>query len=280
MEGDMNINVVTLSQTGNTRAIAEEMAGVFKKAGHAVRIIPLAKATADDALSADLFGVGAPCFVSQAPTPVRKFLWKLPSLVGKKAFVFATSGGAPGRVLWDMASPLMMNGAKLLGGFICRGTLHHPAPCLVNRFPDRPDANDKAKAREFAASVMESALTDAAGAMDAGRKDAFRPGIGFYDIVGAVMKDPLQRLLLPVPRADETCTACGWCVEECPTGSMKLDPAPSISNKCIRCYRCMNGCPEKALSVKWGISNFMIWTLYNQTFERLLGEVRPGEKIY
>jgi hypothetical protein len=35
-----------------------------------------------------------------------------------------------------------------------------------------------------------------------------------------------------------------------------------------------------ALSVTWGISNFMVWSLYNQTFERWLGDIQKGEIFY
>jgi ferredoxin len=211
---------------------------------------------------------------------VREFVRGLPSLDGKKAFVFATAGGAPGRVLWDLAGPLKSKGAVIMGGFLSRGTCYHPIPCLVGRFPGRPDENDREQARTFAISIVKNAASNAAGPAAPGRKEAFRHGLGFYNLVGAVMKDPLMRLMMPVPRADEGCTACGWCVRECPTGSMKLDPAPVISDTCIRCYRCLNGCPEKVLSVKWGVSNFMTWTFYNATFERWLGDVRRGERVY
>jgi hypothetical protein len=68
----MQVNLISFSQTGNTRAIADEMAGVFRKAGNRVKVISLDKATRDDAMSADLFGVGAPCLVSQAPAPSQR----------------------------------------------------------------------------------------------------------------------------------------------------------------------------------------------------------------
>ena len=117
----MNITLIYFSQTGNTRQVAQAMAEAFCQAGHAPRTISLKKATPQDALTGDLLGVGSPCFSSQAPTPVKAFLQALPPLESRRAFIFATSGGAPGRVLYDLAGLLQGKGAEVVGGFLARG---------------------------------------------------------------------------------------------------------------------------------------------------------------
>ncbi len=276
----MNIKIIYFSQTGNTRTVAKEMASVCRKAGHTVQTIAFKNVTYDDFNSADLIGVGAPCFESQAPTPVREYLHNLPFLDGKKAFVFSTSSGAPGRVLWDLTKPLQLKGAVVLGGFLCRGVCSYPMPCIVGRFPDHPNQTDLKNARKFAASLLKHMASGSSTPMADSHPDALRHGLGLYNMMGVIFKDPLKRFIMPRPRADDTCNACEWCVKECPTNSMRLNPEPEITDTCIRCYRCMNGCPNQALSVNWGISNFMAWTLYNTTFERWFGDVKPGEKFY
>ncbi len=277
----MDINVIYFSQTGNTRKVAKAMADVFKKAGHDTRAIGFNKLQPTDFTDADLIGVGAPCFESQAPSHVREYLWDLPELTGEKAFVFSTSGGGPGKVLYDLAKPLMKKGAEVVGGFLSRGTCYYPVPCLKGRFPERPDAQDLAKAEAFASALLDHISSGISGPMPKSRPDALKHGAGFYNIVGAMMNDSLVRLLMPKPKVDnDKCTECGWCAAECPTNSMSLIPKPIIAKTCFRCYRCITGCPEEALSVKWGISNFMVWTLYNQTFEYWLGDIQKGERLY
>lgn len=277
----MKIHLICFSQTGNTRKVAKAMGAVFSGAGHAVRNIAFRKASQDDLMDADLIGVGAPSFESQAPTPVREFLQGLSSMDGQKAFVFSTSGGAPGRVLYDLAKPLQDRGADVVGGFLCRGTCFHPVPCLVGRFPQRPDERDLKAAEDFAAALLDHLDSGRPGLMAGTRPDAHRHGFGFYQIIGAVLKDPLLRFLMPKPIADpQTCNECRWCVSECPTKSMRMDPLPVIANTCIRCYRCLTGCPEGALSVKWGLTNILVWSLYNTTFERWFGDIKPGERCY
>ncbi len=278
----MKINIICFSQTGNTRKVGRAMAAVFDEKGHEVEFVFFKKAEPNHFTSADIVGVGAPCFESQAPTPVRAFLKELPHLEGKKAFVFATAGGGPGRVLYDLAKPLMAKKAEVVGGFLARGTCYHPVPCLVNRFPGRPAEDDLEAARGFAESVADHAASGRSGPLPETRPDALKHGFGFYHIAAILLKDPLVRFLMPRPQVVDPgkCNQCQWCVHECPTGSITLEPAFRIASTCIRCYRCLNGCPEDALSVKWGISNFMVWTIYNKAFERWLGDVKAGETVY
>lgn len=277
----MRVSIICFSQTGNTRKVGEAMADAFEAEGHDICYIPLKRAQSGDFSTADIIGVGAPCFESQAPAPVRALLKKVPDLTGKRAFVFATSGGGPGRVLYDLARPLMDAGADVAGGFLCRGTCYYPVPCLVNRFPGRPDKHDLEDAGRFARAVLAHVKSGRKGPVPGTRPDTVKHGFGFYHILAIMLKAPLVRTIMPEPALDpEKCDECGWCFHACPTNSIVLNPVPEIMPTCIRCYRCLSGCRKKALSVKWGASNFIVWTAYNQTFERWLGDIRADEKVY
>jgi flavodoxin/NAD-dependent dihydropyrimidine dehydrogenase PreA subunit len=277
----MNVTMVYLSQSGNTRKVAEAMAEAFRGSGHGVRTVPLKKATPQDAAKGDLLGVGTPCFSSQAPTPVKQFLRALPALNGQPAFVFATSGAAPGRVLYDLSRLLRDRGAEVVGGFLTRGELHHPAPCLVGRMPNRPDEEDLARARHFATAVAEHVTTGQSGPVAESRPDTFKLGKGFYELAAVLSTDGFLRLALPEPKLDPTpCNQCGWCVQECPMGNIVLEPYPVLGNQCIRCYHCLTGCPQEAFSADWRIGNLVTWSVYNTAFERWFGDLEPGERFY
>ncbi len=280
----MDVLLIHFSQTGNTRKIAEAMASGFREAGHAVRTVPLTgakEAAPGDALQCDLLGVGTPCFASQAPTPVKNFLRALPPLDGRRAFVFATSGGAPGRVLYDLTRVLRSKGADVVGGFLAHGTTYHPAPSLNGRMPGRPNADDLARARRFAVAVSEHVAAGHCGPMAQSRPDALRPRWGFYDFVGLVSKDPLVRLFLPEPKLNPArCNQCRWCASECPGCNITLQPYPVLGNRCIRCYRCLTGCPQEAFKADWRIGNLAILFFYNSIFERWFGDLEPGERLY
>lgn len=277
----MNVTMVCFSQTGNTRRVAEAMAAAFRAAGHTPQIVSLKEATPQHATTGNLLGIGTPCLSSQAPTPMKAFLRSLPQLDGRRAFVFATSGGAPGRVSYDLTRLLRDRGAEVVGGFLTRGEVHHPAPCLTGRMAGRPNEEDLADARGFAAAVAEHVSSGRAGPVDIGRPDAFRPGRGFYDLVAAISTDGFLRFMLPEPETDPArCNQCGWCVRQCPTQNIVLEPHPVLADRCIRCYRCTTGCPQEALTTDWRWGNLAVWAFYNTALERWFGDLKPGERIY
>jgi ferredoxin/flavodoxin len=282
----MDVTLICFSQTGNTRQVATAMAGAFQQAGHSTRTLSLKQATHEAATRGDLLGVGTPCIASQAPTPIKEFLRALPWLDGLPAFVFATSSGAPGRVLYDLTRLLRHRGAQVLGGFLCRGQVHHPAPHMTGRFPGRPNAEDLARAQRFAAALVERLSAGRSGPLPENRPGTPQPGWGFYRLVGAAGSDRLLRALMPEPRLDPArCDRCRWCVDECPTDNISLgrlpsEPSyPSLGARCIRCYRCLTGCPRQAFSADWRLADPFLLLLYNRAFLRWFGDLEPGERI-
>lgn len=277
----MDIRMIYFSQSGNTRKVAEAMGDAFRDLSHRTEIIPLEKADPDQAPQVDLLAVGAPCFSSQAPTPVKEFLRALPSLENRLAFVFATSGGAPGRVLYDMTRLLREKKAEVVGGFLARGECFHPAPCILGRFPGRPDAEDLRKAHRFATTLAGHISSGRKGILPESRTDAVKPGHGFYDLAAWMSKDPLLRFLTPKPGLDaERCNQCQICERECPMGNIVMQPIPVLGDNCIRCYRCQIACPQRAFGSNWLFGNAVIWFFYNVHFERWFGDVKPGERVY
>jgi flavodoxin/NAD-dependent dihydropyrimidine dehydrogenase PreA subunit len=267
----LKIIFVTFSQTGNTQKVAQAMADTFREEGHSIRMVALKNASPEDVLDCDLLGVGAPCFNSQAPTPIKDFLRKLPEIKNRPCFV----------VLYDLSSLLKGKGAKVVGGIIIRAECFHPVPCLYGRFPGRPNSNDLKQAKDFAKVVADHVSQGRSEPLPESRADAFKIQWGFYDFVAYILSDPFTRFSMPKPKlVSDLCTECGWCAQECPTNSIISDPKPVIDKSCIRCYLCLTGCPEKAFKVNWLVSNIAVWSFYNTIFERWFGDVKPGEKIY
>jgi len=277
----MDVMLICFSQTGNTRKIATAMARGFREAGHSATAISLKRATPEDATRGDLLGVGTPCFTSQAPTPVKQFLRASPRLHGRRAFVFATSSGAPGRVLYDLSSLLRSKGSDVLRGFLAGGQVHHPAPHMTGQFLGRPNAEDLTRARGFAASVAEHVSAGRPSPLPESRPDALKPGWRLYDYLGLTASDTLLRLLMPEPKPDPAkCDQCQWCVYECPTHNIALQSYPVVGDRCIRCYHCLTGCRRQVFDVNWRFADRFVLFLYNASFMRWFGDLEPGEEIY
>lgn len=62
----------------------------------------------------------------------------------------------------------------------------------------------------------------------------------------------------PHPTASKDCTACGLCVNECPTGAISSDNILKVDSKiCISCMKCISVCPTHARGIG-SLMNFLL----------------------
>ena len=101
---------------------------------------------------------------------------------------------------------------------------HSIVRSIANR---RPDAEDKALCRQFAADVMAKA------------DDAVT-----VQVPGNTPYKELKPSAFH-PAANENCIKCGVCAELCPVGAIPLDdPSQTNNDVCINCMRCVETCPQ------------------------------------
>jgi MauM/NapG family ferredoxin protein len=62
-------------------------------------------------------------------------------------------------------------------------------------------------------------------------------------LFGLCSRSPLVRR-----RVDSSCTGCGICIRQCPTGAIGEDPSETTHSECIVCLGCVDACPESAIS--------------------------------
>ena len=219
----MNIEkwiVAHFSPTGGTKRIADAIIAGF---GTTVVEVDLTKADAvpelgeDDGLMAVL-----PVYAGRVP---QISLERLSALKGnrQKAVAVVVYGNREyDDAMLETKNALEANGFKVIAAatFIAEHSI------VRSIAAGRPDAEDEALCRQFAADVM--AKTDDAHSIAV-------PG-----------NDPYVELKPSAfhPAADDNCVKCGACAEQCPVGAIPMDnPSQTNNDVCINCMRCVQVCP-------------------------------------
>lgn len=294
----LDVTLSIFTQTGATLLVAEAMDDALTGAGHRVRLRPTAFFAPDEVEvgPGTLLGVGSATIYSRLPSSMRRYLDALPDLTGVRAFVFATASGASGRVLGDLGHALRERGAEVVGGQVFRGESGHADPSLRGRASGQPDERELRRAQAFALAAAEHVANERPGVMRErgpdglilSRRDALRPGLGFYDLVGLAFTDRVVRRLLPPPELEEDlCIRCGWCAENCPSGCISfpsrkerriasetnghLREFPVVGEGCLRCYRCC-ACPQGAYQADWDAADRILRLVYHPWLVRHLGD--------
>ena len=163
------ILVIYLSQTGNTKKIAE---AIFESLEGDKTIEPMDEVQEIEDYS--LIFIGFPVHSHSVPFKIESFLKKIPP--GKKIAFFSTHGSLPGGRLATEAlehAAVIASKAKVLGTFSCRGKVSLAALEVLSKSPEHkawaemapssqthPDKGDLEDARSFAKWVMTLSTQD------------------------------------------------------------------------------------------------------------------------
>ena len=213
--------IAHFSPTGGTRKVADAIA-----AGFQTPVVEMDLTKADSAVTLgenDALMAVLPVFAGRVPQISLERLSALKGS-GQKAVAVVVYGNREyDDALLETRDALEANGFRVIAAaaFIAE---HSMARSIA---AGRPDAQDEALCRQFAADVMAKA-DDAAPVQVPGNipYKALKPS-AFH------------------PAANESCIQCGVCARQCPVGAIPLDnPSQTRNDVCINCMRCVEACPK------------------------------------
>ncbi|MHC1743474.1 MAG: 4Fe-4S dicluster domain-containing protein [Syntrophobacteraceae bacterium] len=243
-----SIALVYFSATHVTHTYAEAIQDAMVDRGCVVRSFNVTPyASRQEPLSFDDYdGVifGFPVFADFAPSVINRWLPTLEGR-GKRCSLFFTYGArTTGYSHFHTKLLLERAGFQVLftGEFLGRHSFNIGGWRII---PDRPDAEDLAVAREYAALAIERFSSDEPPAF------GLQKPFGYNQVIAALENEPevTERQWRNPVRIPEGCSMCRECETECPTRAFDADTGLSDPKTCIGCMHCVYICPDKALRV-------------------------------
>lgn len=242
----MSVNkalVVYFSGTGGTARAADAVGVALAARGVSVSKQEIRHdnviKSGDEDLLVLLFAVHA----LNAPEPVYRWLESMADVRGIPAAVLSVSGG--GEVFPNKACRVSSIKRLKKKGYdvVYEDMLVMPS----NMNPPTPDS--------LAVRLLEVLPFKAENIADdllAGVKKRSKPGLlnRIFSVLCEVEKYGAHWFGKAM-YADESCTGCGRCAKQCPSGNISIaGKAPVFKGKCVMCFRCVYGCPKQAIKAK------------------------------
>lgn len=220
-----NIHLVYFSATYTSQRIGREIASTIGNAYTEHDITMQAPSMEIELQSSDLLIMAMPVFGGLIPADAAERL-KMFRGANTPAIIVAVYGNRHyDNALCQMRDIAIRQGFQPVsaGAFIARHSI------FTTIAANRPDSADIAKIRSFAIQSADViAKYDKFPALDLpGKPEAVFKKSGLY------------------PTGDESCTACGTCIDLCPTNAISFEnPQETDADLCIACGRCLVVCPS------------------------------------
>ncbi len=135
---------------GNTEKVAQRIAAVLK-----AELMSSQEIDIDDVREFDLVGIGSGVYYGHFHEKLFKFIEHLPAQIGRKAFVFCTTGSKSYGERANNSAKLKLKekGFDVVGEFTCLGFDTALSTEGINR--GRPNTEDLNAAEAFARSLIE-----------------------------------------------------------------------------------------------------------------------------
>lgn len=241
--------IVYFSQNGTTAQVAEAIAVGLRSAGCVVDLSNLRDGPPTDIRDYDLLGIGSPVYYCRLPFNVADYLQTLPHLEGMPVFYFLVHGSHAFDAVNALRHQFARRGAKDVGYFHCYGEAYFLGHLREGYLfsPNHPSPDELERATAFGVAV---ARRSSEGELEQAKDEPKPPLV--YRVERCVtsrwlVEQVYSRLFKVDPNR---CTACGLCMDICPTKNIEKNRRghPLWGRNCLYCLSCEMKCPQDAIS--------------------------------
>ena len=265
----MNVDIYYFSGTGNSFAVARDLAEKLDAGLHSI-----SKSIDEDDSIIDSRSVGFvfPDYHSNVPNIVRRFIERINSLEGKYVFGICTFGHDPGPTLKYLEKLINSKNGKLSAGFAVKMPYNYIKPKfsfkgtsveleeipkdeqkkMFIKWKDRLDEIcdvilNKEEMDIESNSELLFKLIDLFKLKDTLGKLVWLRTAGFKGKTGLNFSESI-RFMDHGFHVNEDCISCGTCEDVCPVDNVKIiDGRPSWKHRCEQCFGCFHWCPKSAI---------------------------------
>jgi flavodoxin/Pyruvate/2-oxoacid:ferredoxin oxidoreductase delta subunit len=248
----MRAIVVYYSGSGNTRKAATAIyQGIKKIIG--CDIASVKDVDPKEMGKYDLIGFGSPIWFFREVAVVRQFIYNLPDMKGKLAFMFCSHGGTPASIFHSMTPTIQRKGLTIIGWHDTYGAPHYTLHmALPSGCDGHPDAIDLLAARNFGQELAKTAVRIAAGERN------LIPAIPTGPQADPLFHPHGRHMYFPgldLPKRTFNMQKCKYpdctvCVDNCPAKAINFTTKPpSIKKSCVNCCICDRLCPQEAIII-------------------------------
>lgn len=272
--------IVYFSQSGANARVADAIAAGLREAGYEIDLCNLRDGRPPDVRNYQLLGIGSPVYYYHLPVNMQYYVKHLANLDGMPTFVFVVHGTHRIDTANWLRRMLARKGAREVGYFHCRGEAH-VLPLLREGYLFSPDRPSPSELRE-ASSFGEGVAARVAGQPYARPPDEPRAPLIYRAERMLANRWFVEHFYSRLFRVDPSkCTACGLCMEVCPTANITKDSLgrPQWDRRCVACFSCEMKCPEDAITsaLSRPFPGVLIRFLFRYNLRRW---VREGELQY
>jgi ferredoxin/flavodoxin len=232
--------------TGNTLAIARELAREVSREPGDTEIVPIPSVKQQDTVftDADAVGIAFPVHFLDMPGIVREFVQKLRFAGKPYIFGLATCGERPGGALVSLKSLLEKKGQSLGAGFVFVMPENFIGP--LDLMGDAGHRQEKYAAAEKRIPSVAAIIRERKQAAPEGNSSAIlRIGGKITRTFATTLYNTPGRL-----HATEKCNRCRTCERICPTKNITVTGnAVHWGKNCTQCYACIHWCPTGAIEI-------------------------------